>query len=81
MTDLQLNISRLNVFDNFFLDRQNSLTFTNLSFKISKELDPMILIVEKLKKDSPGHAELVSASQVRGTFVHGVLNIIEVRLE
>jgi hypothetical protein len=41
----------------------------------------MILFVEKLKKDSTHHAELVSASQVRGTFVHGVLNIIEVRLE
>ena len=63
MTDLQLNISRLNVFDEFFLNRQNNLTFTNLSFKISKKLDSMILIVEKLKKDSTRHAELVSASQ------------------
>jgi hypothetical protein len=65
MTELQLNISRLNVFDNFFLDRQNSLTFTNLSFKFSKEPDPMILIVEKLKKDPTRHAELVSASRFR----------------
>jgi len=81
MSDPQLNISGLNVFDEFFRDRQNSLTFTNLSFKISKEPGPMILFVEKLKKDSTHHAELVSASQVRGTFVHGVLNIIEVRLE
>jgi len=46
MTDPQLNISGLNVFDEFFLDRQNSLTFTNLSFKISKEPGPMILFVE-----------------------------------
>ena len=63
MTDLQLNISRLNVFDNFFLDRQNNLTFTNLSFKISKEPGLMILILERPKKDSTRHADLVAASQ------------------